>query len=111
LDRIVPRGLSARNIWGRIGRIAVYIGLALLTLPAAGLLAGAIVGADPIGLALSGLILARWSIVRWAGRFERPSDLLARPAAFATAYAVLLVPTAAGLAMTLQAAGRILGNG
>jgi hypothetical protein len=111
LDRIVPRGLSARTLRGRVGRVVMFGGLAFLSLPAVSLLVGVVVGVDPIGLTLIAFLMVRWGIGRWAGRFERPSDLFARPAAFATAYAVLLLPTIAGLVMTLRAAGRILGNG
>jgi hypothetical protein len=111
LDRIVPHGLSAATLRGRVARILTFGGLGLISLPVFALLVVGIVGVDAVALALVAFLAIRFAIARWAGCFERPSDLLARPVAFATAYAFLLVPVAVGLIQTLRAAGRILGNG
>jgi hypothetical protein len=111
MDRLVPRDLAAASLVGRIGRLATFGGLGLLSLPMVLLLLAGITGFDLVTLAMIGLLLIRLALTRWVGRFERPSDLFVRPAAFVTAYAVLLLPVGFGLALTLRAASRIIGNG
>jgi hypothetical protein len=111
LDRRFPSPPFAGSIWHRARGMATYVLLTLAALLTVLLVVPfAAFGASPIGLIVAVLVLTRVTLARWIGRFERPTDLLARPAAFATAYAVLLLPALTGLFFTLRAAGRILGG-
>jgi len=84
--------------------------LILLAAPAILLLAG--FAASPSGLLISVLVLGTRALVpRWAGRFERPADLLARPRVAAAAYAAAGIPALIGAVLTLRAIGEILGSG
>lgn len=107
-DRAIPAPWPLRS-----RRLPVLGGSALLILlavPAILMLAG--FAASPSGLLLAVLILGSRALVpRWAGRFERPADLLARPRVAIAAYAAIGIPALAGAAITLRAIGEILTAG
>jgi hypothetical protein len=108
LDRLVPAVWPARS-----RRAPVLFGSALmvlLALPAILVAVGVL--ASPRGLLVGAIILGTRTLVpRWAGRFERPSDLLRRPRVAVAAYAALAIPVLIGATFTLRAIGEILGTG
>ncbi len=108
LDRLVPAAWPARS-----RRAPVVLGsavLVLLALPA--VLVGIGFLASPRGLLIGVIILGTRALVpRWAGRFERPTDLLLRPRVAVAAYAALAIPVLIGASLTLRAIGEILGSG
>jgi hypothetical protein len=72
---------------------------------------GTVALAPPFGALLGGALLLRWIIGHRVGWIARPADLLAHPrAAFAT-YALMAVPTIAGIITTLRSVGEILDIG
>lgn len=108
LERGIPAGWPVRS--RRVPVLAGSAMLILLAAPAILMLAG--FAASPSGLLISALLLGTRALVpRWAGRFERPADLLTRPRLAVAAYAAVGVPALIGAVFTLRAIGEILGSG
>ncbi len=108
LDRRIPAPWPVRS-----HRLPIVLGSAVLVLLA---LPSLIVGigflASPSGLLVGVLVLGMRAIVpRWAGKFERPADLLLRPRVAVAAYAAVAIPVLIGATLTLRAIGEILGSG
>jgi len=106
LDRAMPSTLPRRS--GRFRTLGASAGVVVLALPGLLLIAGGATSGLLLAVIL-GVPLTRVLLGRWAGRFERPADLAPHPRLALAGYAVLLLPSLIGLALTVRAIGEILG--